>query len=62
MAHRHDGWAIPYLPTPEEIREECRAIQAEWTPEKEAERRMPTRPWFPPGMDRTERFPTDEDE
>lgn len=29
-----------YNPTAEEIREACRAIQSEWTPEEETKRRV----------------------
>jgi len=45
-----------YLPTPDEIRQGCAAIQATWTADEEYHRRFEphrtlghTRGWFPPG-------------
>lgn len=31
---------IPYLPSPEEIRQMCLLIQSEWTPQEEQSRRV----------------------
>jgi len=35
------GYPEPYKPSPQEIRQACERLQAEWTPEEEKRRRLP---------------------
>jgi hypothetical protein len=39
----HKGRSTPYLPTPGEIRAECRRIRREWSVEERASRRADAR-------------------
>lgn len=53
-----------YIPTPEEIRAECLAIQSEWS-DRERKRREVYSRWSVPGIrfsERFERYGDDDDE